>query len=267
MSNLSNYCSEDNQHKDIYASLLPMLNELSTPHILTPLCWTTPSCEQHCQPIHNTTIPPHKEAPLYLHVTPSQVCNTNTPRRNTTPAPPPTPQQPPRQPHHLCSSTPTIFLQSCHSSPKEDSDNSALTTPPTELSSPSVSINEFISYMQVFNNFESWAALGWQAPRDHECLQLLSKVFQDAERVGMRVSRRVLGEVTRQSLLSTDLVVTSQDVIDVMRTQAEMVLLTKETYRTLLLLSFNTFLNQSWGPLVDLSPLTSSSDSSFPLWP
>ncbi|KAL4079866.1 hypothetical protein V8B97DRAFT_1914018 [Scleroderma yunnanense] len=87
--------------------------------------------------------------------------------------------------HHPQAPIKLIFLQENHS-PPSSSDNS--TPPPAYATSnlPStttISINEFISYVWVFNNLESWDALRWRAPRDHECLWLLSKIFQDSEKV------------------------------------------------------------------------------------
>ncbi|KAL4067388.1 hypothetical protein V8B97DRAFT_2009122 [Scleroderma yunnanense] len=103
--------------------------------------------------------------------------------------------------------------KSHHSSPKEVSDNSTPSTSPVNTTSPGISVDEFVGYVQVFNNFESWAALRW-----------------DTESWDESLSKR-------------------QDVINAMKTQAEMVLLAKEMYGLPLLLSFNTFLNQSQGPL------------------
>ncbi|KAL4067128.1 hypothetical protein V8B97DRAFT_2009505 [Scleroderma yunnanense] len=143
-----------------------------------------------------------------------------------------------------------------HSSPETDN-QPPTPTPTANTASPSVPVDKFVSYIWVFNNFESWAALRWQASSDHECLWLLSKVFRDVE----------------------------QDIINAMKTQVEMVLLAHKMYGPPLLLSFDTFLDQTitkelvmqdalsaentptWedicpAPLVDLSTPTSSTTSS-----
>ncbi|KAL4076156.1 hypothetical protein J3A83DRAFT_4370348 [Scleroderma citrinum] len=107
---------------------------------------------------------------------------------------------------------PTIYLQSQHFS-LEDHHQAALSPSPNH-SSPHLSINKFIGYVWVFTNFKSWSALRW----DLEC-------------IGMKVLRRILG----------------QEVIDAMKTQAEMVLLAHEMCGLSLLISFDTFLDQTWG--------------------
>ncbi|KAL4063745.1 hypothetical protein J3A83DRAFT_4378381 [Scleroderma citrinum] len=145
-----------------------------------------------------------------------------------------------------------IFLQSTHSTPSPSEDD--------HPSTPAISINEFIGYVQVFNNLKSWSALRWRAYQDHKCLRMLSNIFRDTKRVAERVSRKVLAAVSGITPDPETDAVMGNDDVDTMKIQSELVTLTHKLYGLALLVSFDSFLREHRGDLiVEVDVLSTSS--------
>ncbi|KAL4077691.1 hypothetical protein J3A83DRAFT_4369032 [Scleroderma citrinum] len=206
----SGYNTPDNHHKDIYLSIVNFLNDLTTPNISPSIPRVWSPMANHGQPLH------HSRSARTPHAAPTVTaahisCNWQTMQHESmrrTPIPSTIP---------VTSST----QRSCYDATAHSPQNGQV--PATLTGTTSLTVPEFIHYMQVLNNFESWDTLRWRAHTQHECLQLLSEAFQNAKGIANRVGVAIISNLTNTPLPQGEKKVTGEEILEVMETQRTIV--------------------------------------------